>query len=97
MRPRLDMRDLYRRRSSSVGSLLGLAIRLLMICVAVGLVMAFLGITPRSLIADTLGSLREAWEIVLRLFHWALPYALLGASVVIPIAVVVFALRLIRR
>lgn len=97
MRPRFEMRDLYRGRTSSAGSLIGTVLRLFLLCVVVGVVMTFFGITPRSLFADTIGTLRDAYALAERIIHWSVPYALLGASVVVPIVLVVLFLRLIRR
>jgi hypothetical protein len=83
-------------------------IGLVLLCLIVGLVMAALGATPQSLLNDFLGTLGRffwtavdlvAWgiRVAAQLGGWAGPYILLGASVVVPIALIVAALKYLRR
>jgi Na+/H+-dicarboxylate symporter len=76
-----------------VGRILGL----LLLCFIVGVVLAFLGTTPATLFRDLWGALLGAWGTVVDVFAWAMPYIVLGAMVVVPIAVVSWLLRLARR
>jgi hypothetical protein len=76
-----------------VGRILGL----LLLCFVVGVVLAFLGTTPATLFSDLTGALLHAWGIVVDLLGWALPYIILGAMVVLPLAVVSWLIRLARR
>lgn len=80
-----------------MGAIIGTIIRLFLICVAAGLFMAFFGITPSHLVSDAAETLRRAYNLIVFFGSWAMPYALLGASVVVPIAIVILVLRLARR
>lgn len=71
-------------------------IGLVLLCFVVGIVLAALGVTPRTLYADTWNAIRSAYDLAARLIDWALPYILLGALVVVPLAVVGFVIRLAR-
>jgi hypothetical protein len=70
---------------------------LLVLCFVVGVVLTFLGATPRTIFSDLWGALVGAWGMVVDTLAWAMPYILLGAMVVVPIAVVSWLLRLARR
>jgi hypothetical protein len=76
-----------------VGRILGL----LLLCFIVGVMLAFLGTTPATLFRDLWAWLLAAWATVVDVFAWAMPYIVLGAMVVVPIAVVSWLLRLARR
>jgi Na+/H+-dicarboxylate symporter len=76
-----------------VGRILGL----LLLCFIVGVVLAFLGATPTTLFGDLWGALVRAWGTVVDLLAWAMPYIILGAMVVVPIAVISWLLRLAKR
>jgi Na+/H+-dicarboxylate symporter len=76
---------------------MGRIISLLLLCFVVGLAMAWLGVTPQSLVRDAWGTLRHVYETLFGLVGWAAPYILLGATVVVPVALVGFLLRLTRR
>ena len=69
-------------------NLVGTVIRLLLICLVVGLILSFFNITPQHIVTDTLRTLREIYDLVFGAVHWAVPYILLGAVVVIPVAVI---------
>ena len=65
---------------------LGRAIGLFVLCVLVGMFLESIGITAHGILTDT-------WRTLGALFHklgdlaiWSLPYALLGAIIVIPLA-----------
>ncbi|HWK45428.1 MAG TPA: DUF6460 domain-containing protein [Stellaceae bacterium] len=66
---------------------MGTIIRLLLLCLVVGLILAFFNITPQHLFNDTIGTIRELVAVVTGITHWAAPYVVLGAVVVIPIAI----------
>lgn len=76
---------------------MGRILGLLLLCFIVGVVLAFLGTTPATLFGDLWAWLLAAWATVVDVFAWAMPYILLGAMVVVPIAVVSWLLRLARR
>jgi Na+/H+-dicarboxylate symporter len=84
-------------RGFETESMVGTVIRILLICLLVGLVMAFFGLTPEHIIDDTIATARHAWALVVNFVLWAVPYVLLGGSVVLPVVAIVFILRFVRR
>lgn len=72
-------------------------IRLLVLCLVVGVIMTILGIRPAYLLNDLQESFWRAWAILAVVVHWAATYIILGASVVVPVALIVFLLRFLRR
>jgi hypothetical protein len=70
---------------------------LLILCFVVGVVLTLLGATPRTIFSDLWGALVGAWGVVVDALAWAMPYILLGAMVVVPLAVLGWVLRLARR
>lgn len=77
--------------------MVGSVLRILLLCLVVGLVMAFFGITPAHIIDDTIATAQRAWGLVVDFVLWAVPYVLLGGSVVLPVAAIILILRLVRR
>jgi Na+/H+-dicarboxylate symporter len=77
--------------------MVGTVLRILLICLLVGLLMAFFGITPAHIIDDTIATAERAWGLVVHFVLWAVPYILLGGSVVLPIVAIVLILRFVRR
>ena len=68
-------------------TMVGRAIGLFVLCVLVGLFLESIGITVHGVVYDT-------WHTIASLFHktrdlvaWSLPYALLGAIIVVPLTV----------
>jgi hypothetical protein len=84
-------------RGFETESMVGTVLRILLICLLVGLLMAFFGITPAHIIDDTVATAQRAWGLVVHLVLWAVPYILLGGSVVLPIVAIVLVLRFVRR
>lgn len=70
----------------------GTIVKLLVASLAVGIVMRWLGITPRSLIAHFGETVREAFDKLADFAGWAVDYVVVGAVVVVPIWLVVFLL-----
>jgi Na+/H+-dicarboxylate symporter len=81
------------RVQAAAGRILGI----LFLCFVIGVVLTFLGTTPRTLFTDVWGAILDVWGFVVDLLAWALPYILLGAIVVVPIAVISWLLRAARR
>ena len=71
-------------RENPVGTIL----KLLLVCLVVGLLLSFFNITPQHIVTDTLRTLREIYDLVFGAVHWAVPYILLGAVIVVPVAVI---------
>ena len=77
--------------------ILGRAVGLFMLCILVGLFLESIGITARGLLTDTWHTLDILWQKLRDLVEWSLPYALLGAIIVIPLALLSLVDRLRRR
>jgi hypothetical protein len=69
----------------------------LLLCLVVGIVLAALNVTPRSIITDTIGTIRHIADLFIDAADWAIPYILLGGVVVVPIAVLSFLFGRARR
>jgi ABC-type uncharacterized transport system permease subunit len=76
-------------RENPVGTIL----KLLLLCLVVGLVLTFFDITPQHIFSDTLRTIGQVWDLVERLLRWAVPYIMMGAIVVVPIVVISQVLR----
>jgi hypothetical protein len=68
----------------------------LLLCFVVGVVLATFGIHPRTILTDTWHTIGRVFDLFLGIATWAMPYILLGASIVVPIAVVSFVVRFVR-
>jgi hypothetical protein len=66
------------------------------LCLIVGLLLSFLSIDPVGMLNDTWRTVLSIGALMGGVIDWALPYILLGAVVVVPIAVVAAVLRLLR-
>lgn len=76
---------------------MGTALRLLVACLVVGLLLSFFAVDPRGLLTGGWEAAVEAGRLALAAAGWAVPYVLLGATVVVPVAVVVALLRFVGR
>ena len=59
-------------------------LKLAVVSLAVGLLLAAFDVTPDALLDTLAGIARGAWNAATDLFGWAGPYMLLGALVVLP-------------
>jgi hypothetical protein len=75
---------------------IGTIIRLLLLCLVVGLLLAFFNITPSRIFTDTAVTIRQVYELGIDFVGWAESYVTLGAVIVVPIAVVALLMRLAR-
>jgi hypothetical protein len=71
----------------------GRAIGVIVLCLLVGLLLTHLGIAARGILTDTWHTILSIGRLVVSLVEWAVPYTLLGAVVVVPLALIGFALR----
>ncbi len=71
-------------------------IKLALVCLGVGLVLAFFDVDPVRLLHNFPNVIRSAFRVVVDMIRWAVPYITLGAVVVVPIWLIFFALRLLR-
>ena len=76
-------------RENPVGGI----VRLLLLCLVVGLILSFFDITPQHIVTDTLRTIRSIYDLLFGAVHWAVPYILLGAVIVIPVAVISLMMR----
>jgi ABC-type uncharacterized transport system permease subunit len=76
-------------RENPVGTIL----KLLLLCLVVGLLLTFFDITPQHIFHDTLRTVGEIWDLISRLVRWAVPYILMGAVVVVPVAIISVVVR----
>jgi hypothetical protein len=76
-------------RENPVGGI----VRLVLLCLLVGLVLSFFDITPQHIVTDTLRTLSRIYDLLFGAVHWAVPYILLGAVVVVPVAVISLMMR----
>lgn len=63
----------------------GTIVKLFILCVVVGLVMAWFNITPQNLVANFGQTVRDIVDWVVGSVRWAVPYAMLGAVIVLPV------------
>ena len=78
-------------------TLLGRAIGLFVLCVLVGLFLESIGITAGGILTDTWHTLDMLWQKSRGVVVWSLPYALLGAVIVVPLALLSLVGHLRRR
>ncbi len=67
------------------GSPSGVALRLAVISILVGVLLSFLGITPRNFFHVIDGFARHVYDLGFGAITWVLEYLVLGAMLVIPI------------
>jgi hypothetical protein len=72
-------------------------VKLALLCLAVGLFLAFLDITPQDLLSNFWRTVRDIWHMGLDAAEWAWKYVALGAVVVLPIWLLTVLLRRFRR
>jgi hypothetical protein len=71
-------------------SFVGRAIGLFVLCVLVGLFLETIGISARGILNDTWHTVGAVFRRLVDLIDWALPYALLGAVIVVPLTLLSF-------
>jgi hypothetical protein len=72
-------------------------VTLLILSLAAGLILATLGIRPSELPAALGMALSDVARFTARIVDWAWRYLLLGATIVIPIWILLYLLRKLRR
>ena len=76
-----------------MSQMIGRAIGVVVLCLLVGLLLTHLGIAARGILTDTWHTILSVGRLVGDLVEWAVPYTLLGAVVVVPLALIGFALK----
>lgn len=72
-------------------------LRLFFYSLIIGLVLSALNISPESMLGAIGGTVESIFLVVVDAVEWAVPFVLIGAIVVLPIWLVMSALRFIRR
>jgi hypothetical protein len=72
-------------------------IRVLVLSLIVGLVISFFDINPMGILNDTWDTILAVAGLFKGIIDWALPYILVGAVVVVPLALIGALLRYFRR
>jgi hypothetical protein len=72
-------------------------INILVLSLIVGLVISFFDINPMGILNDTWDTILAVGGLFKGVLDWALPYILVGAVVVVPIALVGALLRFLRQ
>jgi hypothetical protein len=72
-------------------------IRVLVLSLIVGLVISFFDINPMGILNDTWDTILAVGGLFKGIIDWALPYILVGAVVVVPLALIGALLRYFRR
>ncbi len=79
------------------GSVLGVAIRLILLSIVVGVVLSALGITPDNFFYQIELLLRRIYDLGFDTFRWLLEYLIVGAMVVVPIWLITRLVTTMRR
>lgn len=72
-------------------------LRLFFYSLIIGLALSTLNISPQSMLGAIGGTVENIFNVVVDAVEWAVPFVLIGAVVVLPIWLVMAALRFIRR
>ena len=73
--------------------IIGRAIGVIVLCLLVGLLLTHLGIAARGILNDTWHTILSVGRLVGNLVEWAMPYTLLGAVVIVPLALIGFVVK----
>ena len=76
-----------------MSQMIGRAIGGVVLCLLVGLLLTHFGIAARGILNDTWHTILSVGRLVGNLVEWAAPYTLLGAVVVVPLALIGFVLK----
>jgi Na+/H+-dicarboxylate symporter len=85
------------KRRGRVQDLFSQAIRIILICLLVGLFLSWLDIQALTTLKALSEFLHKIVDLVVKAVQWGLPYVLMGAIVVVPIVVIRFVLRYLKR
>jgi hypothetical protein len=71
-------------------------LRLFILSIVIGLILSAFDIDPESLLGAIGGTVEGIFNVVADTIEWAVPFALIGAVVVVPIWLVLTAIRIAR-
>ena len=72
-------------------------LRLFILSLIIGLVLSVFDIRPESLLGAVGGTVESIFKVIADAVEWAVPFVLIGAVVVIPIWLILSAIRIARR
>jgi len=72
---------------------LGWIVKTLVLCFVVGFILSVLRIDPASILTNNWETIKDIADLVFDAGHWALPYILVGAVIVVPLSVIGALLR----
>lgn len=72
-------------------------LRLFILSLIIGLVLSVFDIRPESLLGAVGGTVESIFNVIADAVEWAVPFVLIGAVVVIPIWLILSAIRIARR
>lgn len=72
---------------------MGWIVKIILLSFVVGVLLSVFDINPASIVTNTWTTVREIGSLVAGAVEWALPYILLGAVIVVPLALVSLVLR----
>jgi len=72
-------------------------LRLFILSLIIGLVLSAFDIQPESLLGAVGGTVEGIFNVIAGAVEWAVPFVLIGAVVVIPIWLILTAIRIARR
>jgi len=72
-------------------------LRLFILSLIIGLVLSAFDIRPESLLGAVGGTVESIFNVIADTVEWAVPFVLIGAVVVIPIWLILAAIRMARR
>ena len=72
-------------------------LRLFILSLVIGLVLSAFDIRPESLLGAVGGTVESIFNVIADAVEWAVPFVLIGAVVVIPIWLILTAIRIARR
>ena len=72
---------------------MGWIVKIIGLCFVVGFALSVFEIDPASILTNTWVTVRDVFDLAVGVVRWAVPYILVGAVVVVPIAAVSLLLR----
>ncbi|MCG5240427.1 DUF6460 domain-containing protein [Azospirillum doebereinerae] len=72
---------------------MGWIVKTLVLCFVVGFILSVLRIDPASILTNSWETIKDIVDLMLDAGHWALPYILVGAVIVVPLSVIGALLR----
>ncbi|CAO3418814.1 DUF6460 domain-containing protein [Azospirillum doebereinerae] len=72
---------------------MGWIVKTLVLCFVVGVILSVLRIDPTNILTNSWETIKDIANLAFDAGHWALPYILVGAVIVVPLSVIGALLR----